>query len=154
MLETILSPARFPIWASEYARSVAQAYDPDCIILFGSVARGKHTRESDIDILVIGGELPDAHRQRFRQLMRLRPRFAPLQVQSFTRGEWDEMLAEKHVTALDALQDGIPLHGEELFARWRRTFERWQALGLRRTDCAWIIPPALRAKALPAQAPD
>lgn len=144
MLDQIVTTQRFPIWAREYARSVALAYDPDCIILFGSTARDQHTPDSDIDILVIGGRLPDAHRERFRQLIRLRPRFAPLQVQTFTRPEWEHMLAEKHVTVLEALRDGIPLHGEALFARWRQAFETWLSLGLRRTRCTWVIPPALR----------
>ena len=53
-------------------------------------------------------------------------------------------MIEKPVTVLEALNDGIPLHGQELFAEWRREFERWLALGLRRTDCTWSLPPALR----------
>ena len=144
MLETIISPERFPFWARQYAQAVAQTYNPDCIILFGSVARETHTRHSDIDVLVIGGNLPDEHRQRFRQLLRLRPPFAPLQVQAFSRREWEQMMVEKHVTMLEALLEGIPLHGHQLFAHWRREFERWIALGLRRTEYVWIIPPVLR----------
>ena len=54
------------------------------------------------------------------------------------------MLADKHVTVLKALRDGKALYGERLFARWHRHFRRWQAQGLRRTACSWVIPPALR----------
>jgi len=143
MLEELLSTQRFVAWAAEYARSVALAYDPDCIILFGSTARNQQTSDSDIDVLVIGGNLPADHRLRFRQLMRLRPRFAPLQVQTFTRAEWDCMITEKHVTVLEALKDGIPLHGEELFARWRAMFEDWLSLGLHRTKSSWVLPATL-----------
>ena len=146
MLEEVLSTQRFLAWAVEYARSVALAYDPDCIILFGSTARNQQTPNSDIDLLVIGGKLPADHRLRFRQLMRLRPRFAPLQVQTFTRAEWDRMMAEKHVTVLEALKDGISLHGQELFARWRGMFEDWLRLGLRRTDCSWVVPSELQSE--------
>jgi predicted nucleotidyltransferase len=147
MLEMILSTERFSVWAREYARSVARAYDPDCIILFGSTVRNQQTRNSDIDILIIGGNLPDTYRTRFRLLMRLRPAFAPLQVQTFTRQEWERMMDEKHVTVLEALQEGVALHGQALFARWRQTFQDWRQLGLRRTACTWVIPPALRAQA-------
>ena len=140
MLEMILSTKRFHDWAQEYAQSVAAVYNPDCIILFGSTTRNQQTPDSDIDVLVIGGNLPEDARQRFRQPIRLRPRFAPLQVQSFTRAEWEQMMAEKHVTVLEALKDGIPLHGRTLFKRWHQAFEDWSKLGLRRTDCAWIIP--------------
>ena len=62
MLETILTTHQLPIWAEEYSRSVVAAYRPDCVILFGSVARGTQTQDSDIDILVIGGDLPADHR--------------------------------------------------------------------------------------------
>jgi predicted nucleotidyltransferase len=144
MLEKILTTTQLPIWAEEYAQAVAATYHPDCIILFGSVARNTQQRNSDIDILVIGGDLPASHRERFRLLMRLRPLLAPIQVQTFTRAEWEDMLADKHVTVLEAMQDGEALYGQPLFARWRRQFRHWQALGLRRSTCTWVIPPALR----------
>ena len=146
MLEKILTRQRFSEWAREYAAAVVSTYQPDCIVLFGSVARDTHTSESDIDIVVIGGDLPANSRERFRLLMRLRPRFAPLQVQTFTRREWEEMLAAKHVTSLEALQDGIPLHGQTLFRRWRRDFERWLNLGLRRKDCVWVVPALIHTE--------
>ena len=140
MLEKVLSTGQLPIWAEEYARTVAAASDPDCIILFGSVARNAQQQDSDIDIPVIGGDLPASQRERFRQLMRLRPLLAPIQVQSYTRPEWEEMTAGKHVTVLEALQDGKALVGPRLFARWRRQFRDWQAQGLRRANCTWVIP--------------
>ncbi|RIK35208.1 MAG: hypothetical protein DCC55_31025 [Chloroflexi bacterium] len=141
MLEQILTTDQLPVWAEEYACSVATAYQPDCIILFGSVARNAQQKGSDIDILVIGGDLPADPRERFRLLMRLRPLLAPIQVQSFTRAEWERMMARKHLTVLEALSDGRPLHGRPLFARWRRQFQHWREQGLRRTGCSWVVPP-------------
>ena len=144
MLEQLLTAEQLPIWAAEYAKAVVDAYHPDCIILFGSVARNAQQRDSDIDILVIGGEMPVSARERFRLLMQLRPRLAPIQVQTFTRAEWEQMLVAKHVTVLEALKDGKALHGKRLFAQWRQVFRRWQAQGLYRTDCTWVIPVGLR----------
>lgn len=132
-------------WANEYADAVARTYDPDCIILFGSVARGTATPDSDIDVVIVGGNLPDDFRSRFRLLMRLRPRLAPLQVHTYTWAEWEQMMDVQHVTTLEALHDGIALHGQDRFATWRRTFDHWLALGLRRTACTWEIPAALAA---------
>jgi hypothetical protein len=146
MLEKILTTEQFPIWANEFAQSVAGTYDPDCIILFGSVARNEHSSNSDVDILVIGGSLPDLHRERFRLLLQMRPRFAPLQVHDYSRSEWDQMMATKHVTALEALNDGIALYGHDMFLRWRREFERWLTLGLRRANSVWKLPVELRAE--------
>lgn len=149
MLETLYTISQFEIWAEEYARAVAETFDPDCIILFGSVARNRHDVDSDIDMLVIGGVLPGDRRERYRQLMHLRSRFAPLQVHAYSRAEWDEMMAAKHVTALEALNDGIPLYGEALFAKWRGRFEGWLALGLQRSDFFWRIPSALQPEPIP-----
>ena len=36
-----------------YAASVARTFRPERIVLFGSCARGAHTPDSDVDILVI-----------------------------------------------------------------------------------------------------
>jgi predicted nucleotidyltransferase len=36
-----------------YARQVAERFDPDKIILFGSYAYGKPTPDSDVDLLVV-----------------------------------------------------------------------------------------------------
>ncbi len=138
MVEAQLTIAQLPIWAEEYAESVVSAYDPDAIILFGSVARNAQKPHSDIDILVIGGNLPSNHRDRFRQLMRLRPPLAPIELQSFTRVEWEAMIKGKHVTVLEALKDGKALYGATLFSEWRQQFQRWIDRGLRRTDCTWV----------------
>jgi predicted nucleotidyltransferase len=111
MLEKLLTTQQLPSWAEEFAQSVASVYQPDCIILFGSVARNTQKPDSDIDVIVVGGDLPATHRERFRLLMRLRPRLAPIQVQTFTCAEWESMMADKHVTVLEALRDGKALHG-------------------------------------------
>jgi hypothetical protein len=113
--------------------------------------RGHLSHWANWDLLVIGGDLPANYRGRFRLLMRLRPRLTPIQVQTYTRAEWEQMLVDKHVTVLEALRDGRVLHGQELFARWRRQFQRWQDMGLRRTECTWVIPPALRSESRQAQ---
>ncbi|MCB0073455.1 MAG: nucleotidyltransferase domain-containing protein [Caldilineaceae bacterium] len=139
MLEKILTTEQLPIWADQYANTVANAYAPDCIVLFGSVARNEHKVDSDIDILVIGGDLPDDATLRFRELMRLRPALAPIQVHAYSRDEWEAMMMQKHLIVLEALNDGKVLHGERLFAQWRQRFREWKEEGLRRTDCSWIV---------------
>ena len=42
----------------EIVRRVLRATTPDCIILFGSAATGKMTKDSDMDLLIHTGEQP------------------------------------------------------------------------------------------------
>jgi predicted nucleotidyltransferase len=38
---------------TEFSRRIAEEYHPDCIVLFGSYARGTQTPDSDVDLLVV-----------------------------------------------------------------------------------------------------
>jgi hypothetical protein len=50
------------------------------------------------------------------------------------------MLRRGHVTALDALADGVPVYGEDYFAALRGIFEDMVRLGLHRSTCSWVLP--------------
>ena len=130
--------------AYDYAHLVTEAIKPDCIILYGSVARNQNGLDSDIDILVIGGNLELNWFERLIQLSSLINDNGPIEAIGYTRAEWEHMMKDKHVTVLEALNDGIPLHGEDVFAQWRTEFEHWQALGLRQIPACWILPPVLQ----------
>lgn len=131
--------------AYRYALLVFEAIEPDCVILYGSVARNQDGPDSDIDILVIGGNLEPNWFTRLTQLSRLVNGNGPIEAIGYTRAEWDSMMKDKHVTVLEALNDGIPLHGKDLFAQWRSEFEHWQTLGLRQMPACWILPPVLQS---------
>ena len=61
----------------------------------------------------------------------------------YTLVEWEDMMSRFHLTTLEALQWGIPLHGEALFAQWHEHFVYWKSLGLCRGKGSWFIPPQL-----------
>ncbi len=124
-----------------YCHRVFQEVAPDCIILHGSVAKGTYTVASDIDLLVIGGDLPEHFLERISLLLRLNDSGAPIEPLAYTVEEFIQMLEAKHLTALEALSFGLPLYGEELFQRWAGIVADWRARGLRRTTCSWVIPP-------------
>jgi predicted nucleotidyltransferase len=74
----------------------------ELLVLFGSVARGEHLPESDVDICVVGGDL-----RRFRY------DFFPVrfEVHEKTREEFCGM---EDSVVLDCLMQGMPLKGEEM----------------------------------------
>ncbi|RIK39330.1 MAG: hypothetical protein DCC55_18410 [Chloroflexi bacterium] len=140
-------PKQLPVYHKEieqFCRRVKETFQPDCIILHGSLARGTYRPSSDIDLLVIGDRLPQAFLERLYQLNRLRDGAAPIKVVGYTRAEWEQMMEQLHLTALEALHWGVPLWGEALFAQWKQRLEEWKARGLQREATSWSVPPTLR----------
>lgn len=125
-----------------YCQRVIEAFQPDCIIVHGSIARGTHHPYSDVDILIIGGKLSPDFFTRLFHLNRLRDGKTPIEAVAYSRDEWEQMRRQFHLTALEAMEYGIPLHGETLFAAWKLEFERWKMMGLRRRDAGWSTPAA------------
>ena len=125
---------------------IRERFQPDCIILHGSVARGTHTPKSDVDIIVIGGNLADNFFTRLFEIGQLRDGETPFEIVAYTSAEWEEMMSRFHLTTLEALQWGIPLHGEALFDKWYERFLYWKSLGLSRGEVSWFIPPRLESE--------
>ncbi|NOX61238.1 MAG: nucleotidyltransferase domain-containing protein [Chloroflexi bacterium] len=127
-----------------YCQRVVESFKPDCIILHGSVARGEMHQHSDIDILVIGGEFPKNFFQRLYLLNRLRTGDAPIEAVAYSMAEWEQMMKNLHLTVLEALEWGVPLYGEPLFATWKAQFENWKRQGLKRNKHSWAAPASWR----------
>lgn len=47
------SPTRTDAWLALAAERLVQELDPECVMLFGSYARGTQSRTSDIDVFVV-----------------------------------------------------------------------------------------------------
>ncbi len=128
--------------AKEFARTTAAELHPVCIILFGSTAKGMDSLESDVDVIVVGGQIPQDRSARNRQVYRLRPRAgAPMDVFAYTEAEFERMLDNCHVTALDAMFEGKPLYGKRYFNRLRKRFDELAQAGWHRTNCTWTDRP-------------
>jgi hypothetical protein len=135
-----------PVYQSEitsFCQRLVDTFDPDCIILHGSMAQGTYVHDSDIDIVVIGGDLPANFLQRAYALNHLRDGSAPIEVVGYSRDEWKQMMANFHLTVLEALHWGKPLWGQSLFATWREQLAQWKEAGLRRKANSWVIPPSM-----------
>ena len=104
------------------------------------MAKGTDRIESDLDVVVIGGDLPVKVSDRLRLVGRLKWGI-PVSIDAFPYAiaEFERMLDNRHVTALDCMYEGVPLHGKEYFDRLRPKFDEYVARGLRRGQAAWYF---------------
>lgn len=103
------------------------------------MAQNRDTLDSDVDLIIIGGDLPDKPFERVRRLIDLNDTIVPIEPLSYTEAEFEQMLAERHVTVLEALEFGVPLYGEEYFQRLQEQFGQLKAQGLHRTSNTWTM---------------
>ncbi len=109
------------------------------IVLFGSMARGDFGLGSDVDILLIGENLPQNFSARLRILSDLNPTWAPIEIFGYTPEEFLRMVEKRHPTALDALEDGILLNDDGFFQEMKNKFEEIKhKLRLTRTRHGWM----------------
>ncbi len=97
----------------EMVRAIVEAVKPERIYLFGSVARGEATEDSDIDLLIVEDD-NFSSRSRWRELRRIRDVLTPFpqskDILLYSRDEmayWQDAL--NHVAA-HAVREGTLLY--------------------------------------------
>lgn len=128
------------------AAALVATLQPRCVILFGSLTRGTYNTVSDIDLVVVSEQLPDGFFDRLEVLQRLNKTRRAIDAFGYMPAEFEEMLQRGHVTALDAVADGVPLHGEGYFRQLKAMFEDMVRRGLHRTTCTWVMPDATKSR--------
>jgi len=95
-------------------RRLVEGYQPQQVILFGSLAYGEPDQDSDIDLLIIKDthETPLERRVRVRQLVSEPERRVPLSPLVLTPGELAQRLALD-----DPFYREIVAHGKVLYSR-------------------------------------
>lgn len=111
----------------------------DCVILFGSRARGDHTRKSDIDLIIVG-DFQEKFIYRPLKLLEFNQTNHALELFCYTPQEFETMFLRGEVIILDALDEGIPLMGEFFFRSYKKRFDELVQEGLKRSRCSWILP--------------
>lgn len=122
-----------------FAHTAIRKLEPACIILHGSMARGDYTQASDVDLVVIGGRLPERFLDRLGLLIEMNTTRARIETVAYSCEEFEKMLGECHLTALEAMEFGIPLYGRRYFAQLRRLFNNMKTRGLQRGHTSWHI---------------
>lgn len=133
-------PDRFAIPLTSYVASLIDHLAPSCIILYGSLAKGTYTTASDIDLVVVARQLPEDFLDRLRVLQELHDTAGPIEALGYTPEEFQDMLKRGHVTALEALADGVPVYGHHYFSGFKEMFQDMVRRGLHRSTCSWVLP--------------
>jgi len=114
-----------------------EAVNPSTVILYGSVAKGQQGVWSDVDIIVVA-EFEESFLDRISTLIELIEGEAPIEPLGYTPQEFMNMIENCNPTALEVMEYGIPLLGEEVFEEMKKRFEEVKAkLGLRRIKTGW-----------------
>ena len=133
-------PQRFADPLIDFGEQLIRRLQPQCIILYGSLARDTYTVASDIDLVVVTKGMSDSFHERLAQLQELNETRRSIDAFPYTPREFEAMLRQGHVTALDAVSDGVPLYGDTYFQGLRDILEGMVRRGLRRTSCSWVLP--------------
>lgn len=105
---------RLNLTLSEWAPSPAAGY------LFGSVARGSSTSESDVDILIIRpDEVADGDEHWLRQRFDLeiaveRWTGNPAQILDYSASQWRELVAQRQALAEEILNEAVTILGPRI----------------------------------------
>jgi hypothetical protein len=109
--------ARLLALAREYVDRLTARLPVDAAVVVGSVARGDFNVWSDIDVVVVAEGLPERALDRIGFLLEDAP--AGIQPVGFSRAEFLSALAKRNPLAVEALERGVVLLGEELIGSLR-----------------------------------
>lgn len=90
---------------------LAQAAQPERILLFGSQARGDAREDSDLDLLVIEAEITDRAAEMVRLRRVLRPLRIPADILVYSRDEVARWGDQPGSALYWALREGRTVHG-------------------------------------------
>ena len=124
-------------------RGAKLSFELDGAVVFGSMAKGKVTPDSDVDVLVVGRGLPPKRQRRSAQVIEIK-RLVPMPLDVFllTPQETDSNFANHNPLFLDIAEDGIILFDRNgKLAEMMQSMRRYvRDRGIVRMDDGWLFP--------------
>lgn len=113
-------------------------FSAELIILFGSSARGNFNYRSDIDLLIISDSIQGNYFERLRKMYEISKGGIDFFV--YNTEEFKKMVKEFHITALEALSEGIFLLDKGLGKKYKNLIDQLiKENKLQKSEHAWII---------------
>jgi len=123
----------------KYIKAVKKSLNPKCIVLYGSLARKDYNERSDVDLIIISDDLPEHPLERLKILFDLNNTSAPIEPLGYRSKEFEMMIEKRRVTAIFAMEEGIPLFGESYFKRLKGRYQEMkERTGLVREGNVWV----------------
>ena len=127
---------------ADFCSAIIEAFEPWCIIIHGSVARGDYVLgESDVDVLVISDRFEGMDvRDRVSELLPYGAgRAVFFEALGFTREEALRMLEDLNLLMLDALYHGKVIYDRGFYGQLKARFEELVAeRGLVKIRKGWM----------------
>ena len=113
-------------------------------VLFGSAATGRATTQSDVDLLVVGENLPAERHRRHREIMDIKRLLAdlPVEIVLLSPAEVRSNFANHNPLFLDIAEDGVVLLDRQgqLASAIEETRRYVRSRGIARTGGGWRFP--------------
>lgn len=132
-------------YLSEFIKEIEHYYPLNCVILFGSQARGDFKPYSDIDLIFVG-EFKEKFTKRGDIIYEKHNWKWGLDAFCYTPQEFDDMFSMGIVSILDAIDEGICLLGEDFFKEYKAKLKILKNRGLRKDPPVWILPKSMKIK--------
>ncbi|MHA1805217.1 MAG: HEPN domain-containing protein [Promethearchaeota archaeon] len=92
----------------DFLNAFFSSFSAEFIILFGSSAKGNYNYRSDLDLLIISDMITGNYFDRLYKLQKISP--GGIDFFIYNKAEFDQMVKNYHLIALEALSEGIILY--------------------------------------------
>jgi len=114
----------------------------ECVILFGSRARGDYMENSDLDIIFVG-DFKESFINRPTIIYKHYKLSLGLDAFCYRANEFNKMFHEGIVSILDAIDHGICVFGYNFYNDYKEKLEKLKDKGLKRDPPVWILPESM-----------
>ena len=110
-------------------------------IIFGSRAKGNYLEHSDYDIVVIA-DFTESYLDRTDWIVHQTAPMVAMDVFCYTPEEFDQLFKNYRLTAIDAIDEGIVLKGENYIKKYREELMDFKKRGMKK-DNTVLHPPQI-----------
>lgn len=129
-------------YLKQFAKKMEEFYTLECVILFGSQARGDFKPYSDIDLIIVG-DFKEKFIDRGKFFYEKHNYKVGLDAFCYKPQEFNKMFNKGTVSILDAIDEGICLLGPNFFNDYKEKLIKLKKIGLKKDPPVWILPKTM-----------